>query len=332
MWYPLEKRTILTGEPLAPGIVRVFTNIFPLDGTGWFKIRLTLSSALAAIVAPYADGFYRWIKGITVRTSRGEVLVNNVSGMALYRLNSYLNHSAPFHTPLLAAGNAQANAVLDIPFCFPFLNRPEDTIFYSGRYSNLELQIATGTLADLSVAGAVGFTAVTLNIEIISTLSALVDDGTGRPFALPYISTYPLIHADIQRFWDLESSMDLGLFGFFIYNHDAIAQPFCCLAAGNDHLTGVTFRDTVRTWLNNIDFRSFQEERQKLLPFNLYAAITATEIPTLELGMYPHLFVKSGSINEVYPSGKKSLIRLEFTNATGTDEADLCVFGMRTLR
>lgn len=332
MYYPLEKRTVLTGEPLAPGVVRVFTNIFPLDGCGWYKIRLTLSSALAAIVAPYADGFYRWIKGITVRTSRGEVLVNNVSGMALYRLNCYLDHCAPFHTPLLAAGNAQANAILDIPFTFPFLNRPEDTIFDSGRYSNLELQISTGTLADLSVAGAVGFTAVTLGIEIISTLSAFYNDGAGKPVSLPYIGTYPLVHVDVRPFWDLESSLDLGFFGFFIYCHDASGIPFCNVAAGSDALTAVVLQDTVRTWLNNIDFRSFQQERQKLLPFNLYAAIAATEIPTTEIGMYPHLFVKQGSVNEVYPTGKKSAIQLRFTDATATNEADLCVFGMRALR
>jgi hypothetical protein len=330
MYYPYEKRTILTAEPLANGIVRVFTNIFPLDRTGWYRLRLILSGVIGAGVTPYADGLYRWVKGITIRTSRGEVLINQVPGMALYWKNALLNHSAPVHDILLAAGGT-VQAILDIDFTFPFLNRAEDTIFDSGRYSNIELQIATGTVADFAPAGA-ATAAVTMGIEIHSTLSAMIQDGTGKPFALPYVATYPLIHADIQRFWDLESSLDLGLFGFFIYNHDASARPFCGAAVGNDHLTDVSFKDTVRIWMNNVDYRSFQEERRKLLPYNFYTAIIGTELPTLTAGLYPHLFVRSGSINEVYATGKKSFIRLEFANATGTDEADLCVFGMRALR
>jgi len=334
MYYPLEKKQILAGFPLPQGAVTTFTNVFPLDGCGWYKIRLHFQAAVAAIVAPYADAQYRWIKGITVRTSRGEVLINNVPGMALYRLNSYLDHAAPYHVPLLAAGNT-VEAILDIPLTFPFLNRPEDTIFDSGRYSNLELQIATGTIADLSAAGAVNWTApgVTVCIEIISTLSALTDDGTSKPFALPYVSTYPLIHADVMTYWDLESSLDLGLFGFFMYNHGVFGIPFCAaVAAGLDHPTNINFRDTVRSWLNTVDASSFKSERNRLLPYNPYAVIAATEIPTLEIGMYPHWFVKNGSINEVYPTGKKSFIRLDWTNATATDETDLCIFGMRTLR
>lgn len=336
MWYPKEKVTLLAGFPLPGGAITTFTNIFPLDGTGWYKIRLHLEAAVAAIVGPYGDMMYRWIKGITVRTSRGEVLVNNVPGMALYRLNSLLDHTAPYHIQPLAAGSAYIDAILDIPFVFPFLNRQEDTIFDSGRYSNLELQITTGTIADLSAAGAVNFTApgVTVCVELIRTMSALVDDGTSKPFALPYIGTYPLIHAVAPlNFWDLESSLDLGLFGFFMYNHDAINQPFCCAVAGGDRPVAINLRDTVRTWLSNVNVSSFQAERQRLLPFNRFDTVAVgTAVPTTDIGLYPHIFVTNGSVNEVYPTGKKNFIRLDFTNATATDEADLCVFGMRTLR
>lgn len=331
MYYPAEKRTILTAEPLAIGVVRVFTNIFPLDGCGWTKIRLILHGIIGAGVTPWADGLYRWIRGITLRTSRGEVLYNQVPGMAFYWLNSLFKHKYPVHGILPAAG-ATIDAIIDIPLAFPFLNRPEDTLLDSGRYSNLELQITTGALTDFAPAGA-ATAVVTLGIEIHSTLSALIEDGTGKPFALPYVATYPLIHADVQRFWDIESSLDLGLFGFFLLNHDASGCPFAPAVAGNDHLTSLSFRDTVRTWINLVDFRSFQQHRGDLLPsFNAYQAVLGTEIPTLPLGLYPYFFVQHGSINEVYPTGKKSFIRLEFVNATATDEADLCVFGMRALR
>jgi hypothetical protein len=334
MWYPHEKRTILTAEPLANGAVRLFNNIFPLDGTGWTVLRLILCGVIGAAVTPYADGLYRWIKGITLKTSRGEVIYNNVPGMALYPFNAFLNHSFPWHNPLLAAGGT-FRAVIDLPFVMPFLGRGEDTIFDSGRYSNLELQIATGTLADFAPAGAAS-AAVTLTLETHYTIATMKQEknGTfqGKPNAALYVSTYPLIHADVQRFWDLESSLDLGLFGYFIFNHDASNVPFCKTAAGSDALTDVIFEDTVRRWINTVSVPSFQEKRQTLVPYNLYAAVAGTEIPTTLVGYYPYLFIKNGSVNEVYPTGKKSRIRLDFTNATPTDEADLCVFGMRALR
>jgi len=97
------------------------------------------------VATPFADGAYRFIKGITLRTNRGEVMYNNVSGMALYRLNQLLYHKAPYHQEHLAAGGT-FTSVIDIPLVYPFLNRPEDTIFASGRYGSVELQITTGRL------------------------------------------------------------------------------------------------------------------------------------------------------------------------------------------
>jgi len=334
MYYPVERVRILAGELMAPATIRTFTNILPLDGCGWYKIRLHFHAALAAIVAPYTDAMYRWIKAVTVRTSRGETLVNAVPGMALYRLNCYLNHSTPAHTHLLAAGNAAVEAQLEIPFTFNFLSRKEDTILDTGRYSNVELQITTGTIADLSAAGAVDWTApgVTMCIELVRTMAA-IKGLDGKPMALPYISTYPLVHVDVTPYWDLESSLDLGLFGFFIYNRGAMPIPFCCLTGGgSDVLTDVTLRDSARTWLSLVNFSTFQQERKELLPYNDAGILVATEIPTSEVGMYPHWFVRNGSVNEAYPTGGKAVSRLEFVNATATQEADLCVFGMRAPR
>lgn len=332
-WFPHERRTVLQALPLPAGSVTTLTNIFPLDGTGYYRIRLVLRGTVAAIVAPWAEGMYRWIKGVTLKTARGEVLYNNVPGMALYFLNAFLDHHTPQHDKLLAAGAATV-AVLDLPLAMPFLARPEDTVLDSGRYSNLELQITTGTLADLSAAAAVDWTAPpTLDVEIIETLSALTADGKSKPYAHPYVTTYPLIHANVQTFWNLESSPDLVLFGFFIANHDATGIPFCEAAAGSDTLENVVFQDNVRTWINNQRQASFRNDRHELCPYDWYGITTvATEIPTGLVGKYPYFFVKNGSFKEVYPTKKQSQIRLSFTNPTGTDEADLCVFGMRALR
>ena len=347
MYYPKERRTILQAFPLPPAAVTTFTNIFPLDGCGWSKIRLIFSTTTSAMVTTFADGIYRWIKGITLRTSRGEVLYNNVPGMAMYRFNSLINHSHPWHDPHPAAGGV-ACAVLDIPFCMPFLNRPEDTILDTGRYSNLELQITTGIVQDFLAAASVAQTAVvTMGIEIESTLAALVEDGTSKPFALPYVSTYPNIATATRLNWDLESSLDLGLFGFFLHFSDVLANamgavPFCSPAAGGvDNYTNVTLRDSVRTWINLLPHETFENDREILCPPKKYYFPDVThipgwtdQIPTTAVGLYPYFFIQNGSINEVYPTAKKSLINLSFTaiGAVGTQRADLCVFGMRALR
>lgn len=332
MWYPTEKKKVLSAVPLNNSAVNTFQNIFPLDGSGFTKMRLIFSATTSAGAAdPFTDGLYKYVKGVTLRTSRGEVIYNNVPGKALYQFNKILNHCHPFHEPILAAAGT-FRAVIDLPFIYPFLSRPEDTIFDSGRYGNLELQIVTGAPADFFTTPAANTVAVTLTLEIHSTLSALAADGKSKPNAHLYVSTYEQIHADVRRFWDLESSLDLALFGFLVFNHGVSGIPFVTPAAtpGNDHLTDLIFRDSVRTWIDRQDVYSFKETRNKLVPYNDYAAALVT--PETELGLYPYLFIQNGSYNECMPTGKKSLIRIEFTNGTATDEADLLVFGMRALR
>lgn len=344
MWQPKERITLLSGFVLPPSAVTTFTNIWPLDRTGWYKIRLHLHCTLAAVATPFADGAYRFIKGITLRTSRGEVLLNNVPGMALFRLNSILNHSQPFHDPHLAAGGPFC-AVLDLPLTFSFLNRLEDTILDTGRYGNLELQISTGSLAVFAPA-APATCPVLLGIEIERTMSAMEErqgDVSGKPAVLPYIGTYPNQPQSVNLFWDLESSLDLGIFGFFISSQDVLlvegAVPFCHPAAGgSDNLTNVSLEDTARRWINFLPFETFREDRRALLPYSWYDGgalpVAATEIATSNLGIYPYIFVKNGSLNEVYVTGGKARIRLSYTlvGAAGTLRTDLCVFGMRTLR
>jgi len=341
MFYPKERVTVIQAQVLPPAATTTISSVLPLDRCGWYSLRLCFTAVLAAVLTPFADGIYRFIKGITIRTSRGEVLLNNVPGMALYRMNQILYGKSPYHQEHLAAGGT-FTGVLDIPFTFPFLKRKEDTIVDTGRYSNIEIQITTGALAVFAPA-APATCPVTMGLEIERTLSPFAKDGKSKPLALPYITTYPCIATAVTLQYDLESALDLGLFGFFLYNHDVLliegAVPFCSPAAGGvDHLAQVTLRDSVRTWIDRVQMESFQKEREDLLSYDQYDGtalpVAATEIPTNMIGLYPYLFVKNGSINEVYATGKKSLIQLSFTlnAAAGTERASLCAFGMRALR
>ncbi len=339
MFNPLERRTILSGEPLANSTVRQF-NQFPLNGMGLYKIRLTLTGTTSAGAAdPITWGLYQWIKGITLKTGAGEMIYNAVPGMALYKMNQYFDRCAPYHSPILAAAGTYY-AVLDLPLIYPFLKRPEDTTLDTSRYDDLSLEISTGAVGDTLVTPAANTLTCSLGIELIGTKNALPSgkpqDNTkakqGKPIYHAYVRTYPMLHADVATEWQLESSDDLGLLGFMLYNHGASGIPFIgsVAAPANDHVTAVTFEDFGRVWLNQVPALSFQQARRELCSFDAHAADLVS--PTLRLGEYPHMFVKHGFLGEMYSPGSKAGTRLHWTNATATDETDLLVFGVRSLR
>ena len=342
MYYPTERITIAQGVALTNSAVNRFNNIFPLDGTGWTKIILSFHATIDWTNATLLDdhAVMKWIKGINLRTSRGEVIVDNVPGKAMWFFDSYHNHVTPAQERVLGA-DAIYDATLEIPFCLDFLNRPEDTIFDSGRYSNLHLDITTGDVLDF-LNDNVGETVnVTMDIEVERTLSALSPDGKSKPYALPYFKTYGPFVYSAQNFFDLESSLDLGLFGFAIFIAATGATcPFDGAAtqgAGVDRLTSLTMRDSVRTWVDTALPWNLKHELLTKIPFdplNIYLATPAiTEQLTYPfLGWYAHSFIQFGSINEHYPTGKKSMIRVSYTDGTTTDIGNLLVWGMRSLR
>jgi hypothetical protein len=229
---------------------------------------------------------------------------------------------------------------LDLPLVHPYLKRPEDTVLDTGRYDDLTLDIATGAVGDVLVTPAANTLTCTLGIELIGDkgpiATAKPTDVTqaqkGKPGWHFYCRTYPMLHADVGTEWQLESSEDLGLLGFMLYNHGASGIPFIGSVAfpANDHPTAVYFEDANRMWINNALPFTFQQARRELCAFDAHAADLVS--PTLRLGEYPHMFVKDGFIGEMYSPGDKAGTRLHWTNATATDETDLIVWGVRRLK
>jgi hypothetical protein len=336
MFYPTERRIVAQALPLTLSSINRFSNIFPLDGTGWTKLILAFhASWTTAMTAPTLGGVYQFIKGIKLTTSRGEVIVDNVPGQAMQITNAIFDHKPPYYNSGLLSASLIADAVLEIPFTMAFLNRPEDTIFDSGRYSNLQLDITTGTLADI---GATSTALVcTMDIHVENTLSALSPDGKSKPYAHAYYRSYGPLLNSAQNFYDLESSLDLGLFGFFV-KVGATGTMACQFEGpGLDDLTSVTFRDSVRRWVDGCLDHTMRNERNQFIYFdsnNVYKVTPATPTATLYpfIGVYPHSFVQFGSINEHYATGKKSLIRVECPTTTATSRTSLMTWGMRALR
>jgi len=335
-YYPIEKRTILAGQPLVNGNPFTFDR-FPLDGLGLRKIRLHLCLTTDVGAAdPITWGAYQYIKSITLKNDRDEHYFVGVPGMALYRSNAYFDKAQPWHEPVLAAAGTY-RAVLDLPLVYPFLFRPEDTIVETKRLNNLSLEIMCGAVGDVLVTPGANVLTVTLGVELIGTRASIgvdkngvADPGSAQSYFHSYMRTYPMLHADVQTYWDLEAAPDLALLGFLMYNHGASGLPFIgsVAAPGNDHPTAVSFYDVGHRYLSTLPAQSFAQLRQELCDYNRHGADLVS--PITRLGEYPHMFVKDGSLNECYASNIPP--RLDWTNGTATDETDLIVWGVRRLR
>jgi hypothetical protein len=337
-YYPKEKRTILTGQPLVNGGQFTFDR-FQLDGLGITKLRLHLAITTDVGAAdPITWGAYQYLKGIWLHNDRDEYYYKGVPGMALFRANSYrfFDGCQPFHQPVLAAAGTY-NAVLDLPVTYPGLFRPEDTIIETKKINRLTLELSLGTIADILVTPGANVLAATLGIEVIGTRASIGVDKNGvadpdhaKSYFYSFMQTYPMHHADIQRFWDLDAASDAALLGWLMYNHGASGLPFIgsVAAPGNDHVTNVRFGDINHQYMVGIPALSFQHERQQMIDFNRHGADLVS--PITRLGEYPHMFVQEGSVSEGYQCTFPA--RLEYDNATATDETDLLVWGIRVLR
>jgi hypothetical protein len=254
---------------------------------------------------------------------------------------------SPYHNPF-AAANATYDAILDIPLGFNFLRKPEDGFLDSGAYSALRLTITTGAVvpaasSPFGVPGATTTTVATLDISILRTKAGMYNNEAVKPLFVPYIKYVGArVPSNANTFFDIEAANDLALFGF-ILGHGTVARaPFDYVTAGSgltsqaDTITGVTFGDNViPTLLDNKLLGSFQNERRIYMGDNWPISIPVVpNIPTAPLtGIYPHLFVKDGSVYGAYPTGNKSQVRLTYTGGGATtNQADLMVFGFRTKR
>lgn len=350
--FPYEEKTLLVGEPIPNGVTRTWSSDFPVGkgaGETWERIRLMFHVTLGVGVQtfPVEAGVYNFIRHIRLETSDGETIVDG-PGTMLYIFNRFNEKFCPWHTPVAAAA-ATYDAILDIPFGFHFLRKPEDGYLDSGAYSGLRLTITTGPYAagavagDLGVSNAAGTQVATFDMSIIRTKAGMFNNEVVKPKFVPYIQYIgSRVPSNALQYFDIESAGDLALFGFMLC-HGAVARnPFDHVTAGtgltseSDAITSVTFGDNIIS--NLVDAKqldSFRNERHRdfkeIYPF---AVPVVPNIPTVSLiGKYNHLFVQDGSIYGAYPCGNKSQIRISYTGGgAGTNQVDAFVYGFRTKR
>jgi len=356
--YPLEEKMLLVGEPLRNGVTTTFRNLFPVGkgaGETWERIRMIIrvTTATAAMTTFDEAGMYKWIKRVLLKTSDGETIVD-IPGTALYHFNRWNEQANPTHDNVTAA-NGVFMGVLDIPFAYYFLRKPEDGYLDSGAYSDLTLQITTGAVPggaiihDMGTFAATTTQTATIDISVIRTKAGMFDNQAVKPLFVPYLINLPSItptntNANFRGGFPIESSPDLGLFGFIIKTgilsvtagvNGAFNFHNGTISTETDSINGVTFGDNViPNLVDNKQLDSFRLERHRdfreIYPFT---APAAGFVPSVSLiGTYHHCFVRDGSIYSAYPTGNKSQIRLWWNAGTAGEQADCILYGFRTKR
>lgn len=321
---PEEDVLLVAGDALSASQTKTYRDIFPLSGEGWRKLRLSFHHVVGAGgTVPNPLGAYRFIKGVNIRTSRNENPVST-PGMGLYLLNYLMNGIEPVYTTVVA-GALTFHCNIDIPFTFPFIGRKEDLSIDSGRYTMIELELQTGTLADMQRTPAAATLASTVDISLVRNKSGFYEGG--KPVAMPYIKHLTPFQAVTKGYVDIESAEDLILFGFIAMANDLVTWG----TVGNpydgtpvDLMTDISFEDNLMSWVKTKKVDSFQEDRAHYSNSRTLA------------GVYPYLFTKEGSYKGGYPTGGRSEIKLKIGNgayvAATTPQVDVILIGSRTLR
>jgi len=319
---PTEFIQLLTADVIQQGQTKTYSNIFPLGGEGYRKLRLTFyhTVVIGTGATPIVLSEYNIIKNISFRTDRNET-THKLPAQGLYYFNWLFNHVEPRHDAM-AAASAVYKSVVDIPFSFPFIARAEDLQLDSDRYESVELEVQLGTIADLFGAPGTATNATTLDISLVRSKACMFEGG--KPKFLPYIKHLPPFDPTARAYADIESAVDLNLFGLF-----AVAQSGGTVVAGVpftgvniDCLDLITFRDNLNDFIKGVNINALAEERKQ------YALTDLT-------GLYPFVFTQEGTFMSAYWTGKKSEIKFEIGSVIGapaTPQVDLVIFGMRDLK
>jgi len=320
----VERIEIYRAKSLSNGAQTVMGQEFPL-GEYWTKLILKFNVALTISAGSGAqtDALVRYIKGIFLKSDKGEIFINNAPGRLIYRLNQLLYGNAPL-IDTFAASTATYVIQVEIPFVDPRLpNKAQfDTLLDTSRYSLLDLRVTLGTINDLlsSVSGD----------TVATTLDVYVERFRGMPYAgwkpLMYhaISYIPPQNPNNQTFIDIERSENLSYKRIAICATTGATAGVPMDGAGSD--TGVIsdlsleitekfiMQNNLRDMVKRLNYKEFKFDASPV-------------------GFYWHSFVdRSLSNKSVLKSGALSRLRLNWTNVGSLGTNPQVTVGYQALR
>lgn len=302
-----EYVNLLSGQSANVNGKTVISDPLPV-GEGWYRahVRINLNFVVGTGTTPIAEGELNFIKNVLFRTDRGE-LVCNLPGRALYKIAPYKAGIVAPRKDAIAAATATYTVNLPIYFASHYteMDRPEDTILDTKRYSSVTLELQLGTVADLL--GTVGTSSVTctVDMEIVRTKGLLPEKGqpTG---VIAYDYRNPVDAAVAQQVF-LERAADLSY--KYLYVHSATAGtagvPFSGVNADTIQNL-VSIKDQNGFITKDRIHRMIQESNQ--VDFSLETIVTGMEV---------HDFVQEGSTQAALATVGKTLLQYQWSNQGG---------------
>ena len=302
-----EYVNLLSGQALTVNGKTVISDPLP-PGEGWYRAHLRIGIVLTVGTAsgPVTEGELLIIKNVLLKTDRGEI-VCNLPGRALYKIASIKAGIAAPRKDAIAAASATYYVNLPIYFAEHYrgLDRPEDTILDTKRYSSLTLEITMGTVADLFTTPGTASITSTLDIEVVRTKGTLPKQA--EPVAIMAYDYRQPIDANSTTQILLERAQDLALKKVYVFSGTSGTAGVPMSGAASDAIQNVVaIKDQSGFIIKDRIHRMIQESNQ--LDYSLESIITGLEV---------HDFVQEGSLQAALATAGKSLLQYQWSNQGG---------------
>lgn len=325
----MEVANVISGAAMNINGQTTFSKEFPM-GEGWYKmmLRIGISVVIGTGTTPIAESELLFIKGVMLKTDRGELLCN-LPGRALYKI-AVIKAGSPPRKDAMAAATAVYYVNLPIIFVDWRTVRPEDTVLDTSRYSSVSLQITLGTVADLfTVVGTSSVTA-TLDCEIERSYGPLPfpdenGNGGGKPLFHISYDYRPPVDASVNLYIDLERSPDMSVKRYYVHSGTAGTAGVPFSGANSDAIQSVINLKDQNRFIQKDRAHAMIRDHNKD-QYSLESVLTGIEVFD---------FIRDGSLASALATADKSVLQYAWTNQGGVAALSIvtCVAEMiRTLK
>lgn len=297
-----EKKEVFRAQNLVASASVPFTQNFPV-GELWTRLilRLQLAIVIGTGAGAISEGELNIIKGITLRSDKGELIYSGTPGRLLYRMDQFKMGTAA-RRDAIAAATATYQVLINLWFIDPLLQNPYATVLDTRRYNAIQLEFLLGSLTDLYTAPGTA--------TLTPTLDCTAEYLRGRPKATPVMRIEHGIRppVDPNSFGEInmERARNLSYMRYYVLTSSAPSAgvPFSG-TPNNGVLADFTIDHGVFPF-DRIQETSLREVNKQ--DYSLESVLT---------GFYVFDFVDDGRVLSSLFSGDKSKLLMRWTNAAG---------------